>query len=133
MSALVRRIRRIILGDVQNENVELKEAIEELGIEAAEEDSRAFNRLQQIILNNGRDSEVALRRALSGLGITGGGTGGREVNRIRQALLRDGRRDDLRDAFDDLIGAIGGGEDDLLESEENDQLITEEGDILEEE
>lgn len=103
MSALVRTIRKAILGTAANRNQVLKESLEALGIEAGQSDPTAMLKLQQIILNSGRDSEVLLRRAFNGLNLTGGGVGGGEVTRICNALLRSGRESELRAAIDDLI------------------------------
>lgn len=109
MSALVRTIRKAILGTAADRNQVLKEALEELGIEAGQTSSGAMRKLQRIILNSGRDDEVQLRRALTGLNLTGGAAGGGEARRIKNALLRSGRESELRSAIDDLITLGGGG------------------------
>lgn len=109
MSALVRTIRKAILGTAANRNQVLKESIEELGIEAGQTAPGSMRKLQKIILNSGRDDEVQLRRAFTGLNLTGGAVGGGEARRIQNALLRSGRESELRSAIDDLI-EIGGAE-----------------------
>lgn len=103
MSALVRTIRKAILGTAANRNQALKTALESLGITPGQSDPHAMLKVQKIILNAGRDDEVQLRRALSGLNVTGGGVGSREASRIQSALLRSGGVPALREAIDDLI------------------------------
>ena len=106
MSALVRTIRKAILGNAANRNQVLKESFVQLGITPGLSDPHAILKFRRIILNSGRDDEVQLRRAVNGLNLTGGGSGSDEADRIRYALLRPWPASAVRSAIDDLLETI---------------------------